>query len=125
LQGIPDAGTVFRVASQDIQQRFALLRGILDASRRIKEAGLLNPDSDPTDYFHSIRQWAIWTLEQEMGVNEFTDAFVEHTRKNVALTGAEWTSDVEEAVQSLVPNRWRDVLRVLEEAGVGTRWTRN
>lgn len=117
---VPDAGTVFRIASEDLQQRFAPLRSILDASRRLQESGLLNPDSDPEGYFHSIRQWAIWTLEEGFDADGFTEAFLEHTKKNVSQTGADWTDEVESAVRSLVPNRWRDVVKVLEESGART-----
>lgn len=112
----PPAGAVFRVAAREIQERYRDARGVLDAARRLRDAGLLNPDSDPAEYFQSIRQWALWSLEEELDPPAFLRAFVEETRKNVIEGGGEWTESIESAVRDLVPNRWRDVTRILEEA---------
>ena len=116
LRQPPDLGTVFRVADQELQQRFAPLRDVLRAGRRLYDAGLLNPDSDPEEYFHSIRQWALWSVQENLDAGSFGEAFLEHTRKNFETAGQPWTEEVEELVQGLVPNRWQDIARIVEEA---------
>lgn len=112
----PPEGTVFRVAAREIQERYRAARDVLDAARRLRDAGLLNPDSDPAEYFQSIRQWALWSLEEKLDQPAFLRALLEETRKNVIEGGGEWTESIETAVRDLVPNRWRDVTRVIEEA---------
>jgi hypothetical protein len=116
LRQPPDLGTVFRIADQELQQRYAPLRDVLQAGRRLQEMGLLNPDSDPEEYFHSIRQWALWSVQEDLDLGSFGEAFVEHTRKNFETAGQPWTGEIEGLVRSLVPNRWQDVARILEEA---------
>lgn len=112
----PNAGALLRIASPAQQETFAPMRRILAASRHLRDAGALAPDSDPDSYFHSIRQWAIWTREQGFDEAAFGDAFVNHTRKAFAEAGQRWTADVERVLRGVVPNRWRDIQRVLQEA---------
>jgi hypothetical protein len=119
LRELPTAGTVFRIAGAELQQRYAPIQGVLDAARKIRDVGQLAPDSDPEGYFHSIRQWAIWSLEERLDEDEFGEAFLEQTRKNFDNLGREWTDEVEELVRGLVPNRWRDIQKVLEAAQTG------
>lgn len=116
LRQPPDLGTVFRIADRELQQRFTPLRDVLQAGRRLYDQGLLNPDSDPEEYFHSIRQWALWSVQENLDMGSFGDAFLEHTRKNFETAGQPWTGEVEELVKSLVPNRWRDIAAIVEEA---------
>ena len=52
----PSLGTVFRIASPELQQRFAPMRKIMDASRQVQRLGQLRPDSNPDNYFNAIRQ---------------------------------------------------------------------
>ncbi len=116
LQEPPDLGTVFRVADQQVQQQFAPLAKVLQAGRRLHEAGLLSPDSDPEEYFHSIRQWALWSVQENLDAGSFGEAFLEHTRKNFETAGQPWTEEIEGLVASLVPNRWNDIAAIVEEA---------
>jgi hypothetical protein len=116
LRQPPNLGTVFRIADREIQERFAPLRDVLQAGRRLHEAGLLNPDSDPEEYFHSIRQWALWSMQENLDRGKFEEAFLEHTRKNFESAGQAWTGEIESLVTGLVPNRWQDIVRVLDEA---------
>ncbi|HYO45112.1 MAG TPA: hypothetical protein VEY33_00250 [Gemmatimonadota bacterium] len=116
LRQPPDLGTVFRVAGQEIQQQFAPLAKVLSAGQRLHEMGLLNPDSDPEEYFHSIRQWALWSVQESLDLGSFGDAFVEHTQKNFETAGQPWTEEVAGLVRSLVPNRWQDIAAIVEEA---------
>jgi hypothetical protein len=116
LRQPPDLGTVFRIADRELQQRFAPLRDVLQAGRKLHDLGLLNPDSDPEEYFHSIRQWALWSVQENLDAGSFGDAFIEHTRKNFETAGQPWTDEIEGLVKSLVPNRWQDIERIVEEA---------
>jgi hypothetical protein len=114
----PTAGTGFRVADRDLQRRFAPMRRILQASRRLEDAGRLHPDSDPVGYGHAIRQWALWTHEQGFDREGFARAFVKQTRDNLEKSGRKWTGETEKVLLAAVPNRWRDITAVLREAGV-------
>jgi hypothetical protein len=121
LRAPPDLGTVFRIAGPEIQARFGQVRDVLGAGRRLYDAGLLNPDSDPEEYFHSIRQWAIWTVQEKLDETAFGRSFVEATHKNFDAGGQPWTSEVEEMVRGLVPNRYRDIVSILEASSQETR----
>jgi hypothetical protein len=112
----PSKDMIFRVAGRELQERFAPMRSILDAAKKLQAAGLLKPDSDPMAYFHAIRQWSIWTKEQGFDVKAFGRAFVERTKQNLKELGQKWTSEIEQAVQARVPGRWRDIQQVLAEA---------
>ena len=76
----------------------------------------LRPDSDPNDYYHSIRQWAIWVYAERMNESEFADTFLEHVRQNFDAAGQPWTEETSEAVRGFVPNRWADIRGIIERA---------
>ena len=92
------------------------MRSILSSSRRLNEQGALQPDSDPTAYYHSIRQWAIWVDERSLDRSQYEETFVQHTKKNFEAAGQEWSDDIEELVRDLAPNRWADIERILNAA---------
>lgn len=112
----PSAGTIFKVAAPELQRRFAPMRNIMDASRRVQQLGQLRPDSEPNGYFHSIRQWAMWTVEQKFNDRSFADAFVEHTRKAVTAANRPWNGEAEKVIRSAAPNRWADIQKILSAA---------
>jgi hypothetical protein len=112
----PEADRVFRIAPPEAQRAFAPMQRILAAARRLRESGALSPDSDPAAYFHSIRQWAVWTKEQGFDEARFADAFAQHTRKNVEASGGKWKGEMDEALRQVVPGRWRDIQRILAAA---------
>jgi hypothetical protein len=114
----PPPGGLFRIAAPELQRAYAPMRRVLQASRRMQESGRLNPDMNPVEYGHAIRQWAIWTREQGFTQETFGKAFVEHTRKSVIAAGRRWTPAVEQAVRSAVPGRWTDITAILAEAGL-------
>lgn len=121
LRQPPGPGALFRIAPPGMQKQFGAMRGVLDASRRLRDAGVLQPDSEPKAYFHAIRQWAIWTKAQQFTRDGFARAFVDHTRKNIQAAGRPWSQQLEQALRGVVPGRWRDITRVLAEvdAAVG------
>jgi hypothetical protein len=112
----PPAGTVYRVAPADKQQRFAPMRRALDAARQLRDAGALHPDSDPTDYYHSIRQWAVWTIEKGYDREGFLNAFIARMEKNFRDAGQPWSADVAAAVRSYGEGRWSDIREILDAA---------
>ncbi len=115
LRRPPSANSMFRIADSELQQRFAPMRDVLKASRRLRDLGVLSPDSDPTEYFHSIRQWSFWTMESGFDERSFGTAFLERVKKNFEAARQPWNGQVEQTIRSLVPNRWKDVQKVLEE----------
>ena len=106
------------LASAGKQGRFAPVRAILRAGEDLAAAGQLHPDSDPEPYYHSIRQWAIWTHERSYDEAAFIEAFVAHTRNNVEAAGFEWTAEVEAQVRGWAPNRFQDLTNLLTAAGL-------
>lgn len=113
----PPKGLMFQVANNGLQQKFAPVRRILEASRLVRAAGQLVPDSEPEGYFHSISQWAIWTREQNFNQRSYGDAFVGHTRKNFEAAGGRWSDATEQVVRKVVPSRWNDITKILQRAG--------
>lgn len=118
----PTPGQLFRLAPPETQRRFSGAGAIMAAGRRLEDEGLLNPDGDPATYADAVTQWAIWVEQEGMSRQEFEDAFVEQIRENYDAAGREWADRHEEAARGLVPNRWRDVQRVLEAAEPGSLW---
>jgi hypothetical protein len=116
LRQPPSAGTMFRIASPELQQRFAPMRRILQAAQRMEKMGLFKPDSDPTEYYHSIKQWALWAKSEKFDVKGFGDAFVEHAKKNLKAAGRQWTSQIETVIRGAVPHRWEQITQVLAMA---------
>jgi len=113
----PAAGTIFRIAQSEIQRRFKDSRSILRASRELYSAGKLHPDVAPEVYFHSIRQWALWTDQEGFDSTSFADAFIRHTRKNVEAAGGSWSKQYETVLRSAVGGRWNDIRAILRAAG--------
>jgi hypothetical protein len=114
----PPEGVVYRVASPEKQERFQPAARALAAARRLYEANLLSPDTRPESYFHSIRQWTVWTLERGFDREGFISAFVEHAKKNVAEAGEQWSEEFSDAVHRSAEGRWKDITKVLGEAGL-------
>lgn len=115
---VPTRGMLYRIADPARQAAFGSLRPILEASERLREQGALHPSNNPEDYFHSIRQWAIWAEEKDMDADAFEEAFVDHAEKNIASAGQPWNADVEKVVREYAPGRWQDIEAVLKLAGV-------
>ena len=120
LRKPPSKGMMFRVADAELQKHFAPVRSVLSASRQLRDAGLLSPDTDPTQYFHSIRQWAVWAQQENLDRGSFGRAFVKHVKQNFEAARQPFTKDVEQAVRGLVPNRWSDIDKVLRAAAEAT-----
>jgi hypothetical protein len=115
-EAVPTEGTIFRIADPAVQEAYAASMDIMRAARQVRDAGELEPDSDPTDYYHSIAQWAIWAREKDLDEAGFEESFVEHGRRNFEAAGREWTPEVEELAREIAPQRWLDVTQVLAQA---------
>jgi hypothetical protein len=114
---VPDQGMMFSVADREAQQKYAPAREILRASRRLQAANQLSPDSEPKDYFHSIKQWSIWVSEQRFTQPQYRDAFIERTKKNITAMGRKWEKAYEDALRAAVPHRWEEIVKILRAAG--------
>lgn len=117
-KAVPRAGTVFRLKNAVEQTRQVPVKRILAGSHYLRLFGGLHPDTDPTEYFHAIRQWAIWTYREGFDERRFGEAFVEHAKKNLRAAGRPWTSDLDRAIQQILPGRWQDIQAVLRESGL-------
>jgi len=122
-KGVPTAGQLFVITNAGKQQEFGFAVAVLDGSRAVEAAGLLNPDSALIAYTHSIRQWAIWTVEKRFDKDKFAQSFVDQTKKtwptinkqrrDEGLMEVPWTPEIEGAIRSLVDNRWEDIQRII------------
>ena len=108
-------GTQYRVAPPAMQAQHRRLVDVLHAAKRVMDVGGLRPDSEIKGYFNFIRQWSIWTRQENFDEKRFTEAFVEQTRKNVEGQGVTWTDAMRDTVRKVAPGRWRDVTTVLGE----------
>jgi len=117
-RGVPTEGTLYRIADRRTQESYEPMRRILAASRELFDNDLLVADPGNPDYFHSLRQWAIWVDEKHLDRVAYEEAFVAHAQANFEAAGAQWSDDVEALVRDLVPQRWGDISAVLERAGL-------
>ncbi|HUP01127.1 MAG TPA: hypothetical protein VM737_06355 [Gemmatimonadota bacterium] len=115
-EAAPTEGTVFRIADPATQGAYGPSLKIMRAARQVRDAGEFDPDSDPTDYYHSITQWAIWADEKDLDEAGFVESFLAHGRRNFEAAGREWTEEVEDLAREIAPQRWVDVTKVLAQA---------
>lgn len=118
LKAPPGPSTILRLAPANVQQKYASMSKILQSSYRVAKANALHPDSNRAAYTDSIKQWALWTAEQNFNQARFADAFVAHTKKNVEAAGQKWPQEADAAVRKAAPNRWRDIVTILKGAGL-------
>lgn len=114
----PSPNTLFRLAPAPVQKKYEAMSKVLRSAYRVQQAGLLSPDSNPAAYTDSIKQWSLWAVEQKFNEPRFTDAFLGHTKKNVEGAGRQWSKAAEDMIRKVSPNRWRDIVKVLQGAGL-------
>jgi len=112
----PELGMVYKIAGPALQQKYQPMRLVLQAGRALAEKGKLHPDSEPQAYADSIRQYSVWAKQEGWDEKKFADNFVERTRKNAEMKKVKWTPQIENALRSAVPGRWRDITQVLSLA---------
>jgi hypothetical protein len=112
----PELGMVYKIAGPELQQKFGPMRLVLQAGRALAEKGKLHPDSDPSAYADSIRQYAVWAQQESWDEKKFGDNFVGRTRKNAEVKKIKWSQQIEAALRGAVPGRWRDITQVLNLA---------
>lgn len=118
LKAPPRPNTLLRLAPPAVQQKYASMSKVLQSAYRVQQAGLLRPDSNPAAYTDSIKQWAVWAVEQRLNEKSFTEAFIGHTKKNVEAAGQQFPRQAEDMLRKVSPNRWQDITRILRGAGV-------
>ena len=112
----PSSGMLFRIASQEIQERYRHIGRVLNAADRLAGAGGLHPDTDVKAYVESIKQYATWTRLEKWDLEAFGAAWLDRTKKTAASMKRNWTSTMEQAILSAAPGRWRDIQAILAEA---------
>ncbi len=110
------AGTPYRVAPPALQAQHRGLVNVLHAAKRVMDSGGLRPDSEITSYFNFVRQWSIWSRQENFDQGRFTEEFVNQTKKNVEGQGVKWTDVMRDTVRKAAPGRWRDIVAVLDAA---------
>jgi hypothetical protein len=116
VRPVAPPGTQYRVAPPAVQMQHRRLVDILHAAKKVMDVGGLHPDSDVKGYFNFIRQWSIWTRQENFDEKKFTEEFVNQTKKNVEAKNIKWTGDMQDTVRKAAPGRWRDVTAVLNAA---------
>jgi len=116
VRPVAPQGTQYRVAPPAMQTQHRRLVDILHAANRVMDASGLHPDSDPKTYFNFIRQWSIWSRQENFDEKRFSEEFMNQTKKNVESQGVKWTNQMQDTVRKAAPGRWRDILGVLTEA---------
>jgi len=99
----PEQGMFYRIAAQPVQEKFQSTRSVLRAAHK------LGVDDDTTQY-------AVWSAVGNWDEQQFAVRFVEHSKKNAEAMNVNWTPQFESAVRAIVPERWRAVSLVLQEA---------
>lgn len=112
----PEAGQLYRLAPQAVQQKYKPIRGVLRAGSKLAAVGKFHPDSDPSAYADFIRQHALWAQLENWTEQKFTEVFLERTRKNAEHLNVKWTNEMTDALRAAAPGRWRDIAMVLDEA---------
>lgn len=112
----PRAGMVYAVAPRAVQESNMPVREVLRSAAALNAHGFLKPEGDARQYFHSIRQWALWTRAQRFTERSFTSAMLDHAKKNALETRRRWTPDDEKFMRASAAKRWRDVNEVLRLA---------
>ncbi len=118
LKAPPDAGTLYEIAPAAIQEKYAVMAKVLSSADHVVRASALHPDSDPRAYADSIKQWSLWSVEQNFNGSRFSDSLVDYTKKHAQAAGVKWSSQSEAQIRSAAPNRWRDVVSILSGAGI-------
>jgi hypothetical protein len=113
----PEVGMLYRLAPQAVQDKFSGIRQVLQAGRELAAAGKFHPDSDADAYNDSIRQYALWTKIGNWDQQKFGEVFLEKTQENAVAAKVKWTKQMAQALNGLIPGRWRDISMVLDEAG--------
>jgi len=112
----PAPGTLYRIADQATQQKYASLRYLDMAAARMSEKNEFHPDSNPEDYKNSIFQYAVWSELEGWGQEEFTQHFVERVKENVQAKNVQWTKEMENQLLAAAPGRWRDISEMRNQA---------
>jgi uncharacterized coiled-coil protein SlyX len=118
LKAPPSPNQILRLAPPAVQRDFAPISKVIRSAYRVKQAGQLRPDSNPAAYADAIKQWSVWAVEQKLNQQRFTEAFLGHTKKNVEAAGQQWSKPAEDMIRKVSPNRWRDIARILQGAGL-------
>lgn len=112
----PDKGMLFRIASPQVQARYASTKRVLQAALKLSTAGRLNPDSNPKLYVESIKQYAVWTELEHWDFQRFSDAWRSMTEKQMKAAKRPYTAQMDAALKSAAPGRWRDIQAILSAA---------
>jgi Peptidase C13 family len=112
----PPPGTYYRVADDDVQEKFASLRYLARAAAQMSQAKQFHADSNLDAYKDAIFQYAIWSLIEGWGQADFTQNFDTRTKENAEALHIAWTPAMENAVLAAAPGRWRDISEMETEA---------
>lgn len=112
----PAPGTLYKIGSQALQQKYAPVRNVLQAARQLQTASKLHPDSSPAGYFNSIKQYALWTTLEKWDQKKFGEVLLDKTKQSAAAAKANWTPQMENALTAAIPGRWRDITAIVEQA---------
>lgn len=112
----PSPGMLFQIAGPALQKQFKPAGFVMAAARQLAAAGQMHPDSNPKSYLDSIKQYAIWTKFENWDQKKFGEMLLDKTKKAAQAAKTNWTGQMQTALLSAIPNRWRDIQTVLSAA---------
>jgi hypothetical protein len=113
----PAQGTMYRIADDATQEKYRPLRFLSDAGAQLKQKKAFHPDSDPAAYTDAILQYALWSKLEGWSQEQFTQHFVERTKENADALHVKWSSEMENALRTAAPGRWKDISEMIQVAG--------
>ena len=105
----PAPGMLYRIAGPGKQQAYETVRYILAAIHRLNMDGRLHPDIELAEYLDAVRQYTIWSAQENWDQKAFTENWIERTKKNAQNLNVKWTKEMEKTLREAAPGRWRDI----------------
>ena len=112
----PAEGTLYRIADQPTQQKYASLRYVDMAAAQMSQKNEFHPDSNLDTYKRAILQYTIWSIIEGWDQSTFTKAWVERVKQNAEDLHVKWTKAMEDQLVAAAPGRWADISEVRNQA---------
>ena len=112
----PAPGMHYQIAAPAIQQQYKPVRYLLRALRKAAANGEITPDSPMKDYFLFLQQYLAWAMLGGWNQEQFTEHWIEHTKKSAQAMRMPWTQQMEDMLRAAAPHRWADISKVREMA---------
>jgi len=117
----PSPGSLYRIADPSEQASNEPLRYVLAAVDWLNAEGKLHPDIEVPQYLDAIRQYAVWSKQENWDQKAFTENWIERTKTNAKNLNVKWNKQMEKALNQAAPGRWSDISQALDLASQAER----